>query len=84
MEDQIKDLLQNEKVKNISPTVIIEAARAVGPISDVTSSMLYCALLENHNFSNNDLTLTWNTDGNPVFESPSYSIWPIQNSINEL
>jgi hypothetical protein len=29
MEDQIKDLLQNEKVKNISPTVIIEAALLV-------------------------------------------------------
>lgn len=83
MEDQIKDLLQNEKVKK-HLTNRSNKSETVGPISDVTSSMLYRELLENHNFSNNDLTLTWNTDGIPVFESSSYSIWPIQSSINEL
>ena len=29
-------------------------------------------------------TMTFNTDGAPVFESSSYSIWPIQLMINEL
>ena len=55
MEDQIKDLLQNEKVKK-HLTNRNNRSGAVGPISDVTSSMLYRELLENHNFSNNDLT----------------------------
>ena len=53
-------------------------------ISDITSVKLYNELVEQHNFSNNDLSLTWNTNGIPIFESSSYSIWPIQSVVNEL
>ena len=83
MEDQIKDLLHNEKVKKYL-TNRSDRNQAGGPISDVTSSVLYQELLSKHNFSNNDFSLTWNTDGIPVFESSRFSIWPIQCSINEL
>ena len=77
MEDQIKDLLHNEKVKKYL-TNRSDRNQAGGPISDVTSSVLYQELLSKHNFSNNDFSLTWNTDGIPVFESSRFSIWPIQ------
>jgi hypothetical protein len=30
------------------------------------------------------VSLTWNTDGVPVFESSKYNMWPIQCIINEL
>ena len=50
MEDQIKDLLQNEKVKK-HLTNCSNRSETVGPMSDVTSSMLYRKLLENHNLS---------------------------------
>ncbi|KAL1465903.1 hypothetical protein MTO96_043056, partial [Rhipicephalus appendiculatus] len=33
---------------------------------------------------NMDLTLTFNTDGSPVFKSSTSSIWPIQFLVNEL
>ena len=48
------------------------------------SADLYNDLVENHNFSGNDLSLTWNADGIPVFESSNYSIWPVQSAMNEL
>ena len=84
MEDQIKDLLCDDKVKKYLTNHNINRIRTTGTISDTTSGLLYRELVEKHNFSNNDLSLTWNTDGIPVFESSRYSIWPIQSSINEL
>ena len=53
-------------------------------ISDISSSKLYEELVRKHNLSGNDITLTWNTDGVPVFKSSKYSIWPIQCMVNEL
>ena len=53
-------------------------------ISDITSSLLYKKLVQKHHLSGNDITLTWNTDGVPVFKSSLYSIWPIQCMVNEL
>ena len=35
-------------------------------------------------FSPNDISLTWNTDGIPIFKSSNYAIWPLQASVNEL
>lgn len=53
-------------------------------ISDVTTGKLYQNLIRNHGISKNDLSLTWNADGIPVFKSSQYSIWPIQCAVNEL
>ena len=53
-------------------------------ISDITSSSLYQQLVRKQHLSENDITLTWNTDGVPVFKSSSYSIWPVQCMVNEL
>ena len=84
MEDQLKNLFSEEKLKRYLTCNKISRNRANSVISDATSSLLYHELVEQHNFSNNDLSLTWNTDGIPVFESSRFSIWPIQSSINEL
>lgn len=46
--------------------------------------MLYKQLIRKHNLSGSDITITWNTDGVPVFKSSLYSIWPIQCMVNEL
>ena len=48
------------------------------------TAKLYDKLMDQHNFSCNYISLTWNTNGIPVFESSQYSIWPIQSAINEL
>ena len=73
-EDKLKQYLKNHATTNRNP----------GIISDISSAELYSKLVESYNFSSNDLSLTWNTDGIPVFESSNYSIWPIQSAINEL
>lgn len=53
-------------------------------ITDVTTAELYQNLIRFHGMSENDISLTWNADGIPVFKSSQYSIWPIQCMINEL
>ena len=45
---------------------------------------MYKELITEHGLSSNDMSLTWNTDGIPVFKSSDYAIWPLQASINEL
>lgn len=47
---------------------------------------LYKAFVKNLSPSdrNNYITITYNTDGAPLFESSQYSIWPIYLMINEL
>ncbi|XP_028418236.1 uncharacterized protein LOC114543472 [Dendronephthya gigantea] len=84
LEDQLKGLLSDEKLSMYLTNRNIPTVGRSSVISDVTSARLYQELVDNHNLSNNDLTLTWNTDGIPVFESSRYSIWPIQSSVNEL
>ena len=84
LEDQLKDLLCDKKLSKYLTHRDITTIRGTSIISDITSSRLYRELVDQHNLSNNDLSLTWNTDGIPVFESSRYSIWPIQSSINEL
>jgi hypothetical protein len=84
LKDQIKDLFSDEKVQKYLANHNLNRVRGTDSISDVTSSKLYHQLVEQHNLSGKDLTLTWNTDGIPVFKSSRYSIWPIQSSVNEL
>ena len=55
-----------------------------GIVSDITSGKLYKEMIEEHDFSHNNLSLTWNTDSIRIFESSKFSIWLIQSAINEL
>lgn len=49
-------------------------------VSDITESKAYHQLP----MRGTDISLTWNTDGAPVFESSKFSIWPLQLMVNEL
>ena len=53
-------------------------------IQDVTTSYLYKKLITKHHLQPNDISLTWNTDGIPVFSSSKFSIWPLHATVNEL
>lgn len=53
-------------------------------ITDITSAAVYKSLRHSKNISAGDLTLTFNTDGSPVYKSSKTSVWPIQFVINEL
>ncbi len=86
MEGQIRDLLLIDKLNHFLTNHATDRndRNTIGVISDITSGKMYNKLVEDRNFSHNDLSLTWNTDGIPVFESSNYSIWPVQSAINEL
>lgn len=60
---------------------LIEDSRAKGN-SDICSGKLYKEKFGNYSF--NFITLSFNTDGIPVFKSSNYSFWPQFLIINEL
>ena len=45
---------------------------------------MYKELVVRHGLNPNDVSLTWNTDGIPTFNSSNFSIWPLQAFVNEL
>lgn len=49
-------------------------------VADITQSPAYNQLP----LGPDDVTLTWNTDGVPIFHSSEYSVWPLEIMINEL
>lgn len=49
-------------------------------VSDITQSPAYNQLP----LGPDDVTLTWNTDGVPIFKSSAYSVWPLELMVNEL
>lgn len=58
-------------------------------ICDITSGQFYKHLCQPGQFLDNtsgsfNITLTWNTDGIPLFKSSSVSLWPVYLAINEL
>ncbi|KAG0421942.1 hypothetical protein HPB47_002201 [Ixodes persulcatus] len=62
----------------------IAAAAANENINDITAGAAYRKLREDGTLQYGDLTITFNTDGSPLFKSSRNSIWPIQFIINEL
>ena len=84
MEEQLKSLLKDKKCFQHLTNRDIEALLRSKTVNDVTTSKLYKELVTLHSFSGSDISLTWNTDGVPLFSSSNYSIWPLQASVNEL
>ncbi|KAL1435370.1 hypothetical protein MTO96_010991 [Rhipicephalus appendiculatus] len=52
-------------------------------MTDITDGTLY-RTLRHKLTSKNDITLTVNSDGSPVFKSSKFSVWPVQVMVNEL
>lgn len=74
---QLSDLLENSEIFS-------KLGRSQCYSDDaVDGSEMRQTMIEN-NISETDLTLLWNCDGVPVFESSGYSIWPLQCVVNEL
>ena len=72
MESQIQDLLSDDKLRQTYLTNhTIPENMNTGIISDISSGKLYKELIEEHDFSHSDLSLTWNTDGIPIFDLPN-------------
>ncbi|XP_039681438.1 uncharacterized protein LOC120574969 isoform X1 [Perca fluviatilis] len=81
----LKDLLKD--ILKIHGTELLPKTVAQGNIiKDVMDGRMYQNLLKQGRLGADDLTLSWNSDGVPIYNSPihSYSIWPLQFIINEL
>lgn len=73
LKSQLRGLLESAVHKTDGTSVSYEVA-------DITQSMHYHKLP----LSAGDLTLTFNTDGVPLFESSNLSMWPLLVMVNEL
>lgn len=63
---------------------VSSAHHVPGVYSDITDGLLYRSIRKQIGMAWSDITLCFNTDGAPVFDSSKSSIWPLQISINEL
>lgn len=62
----------------------IVASPSTSSIRDITDGDLYRNLRSKGVLQGSDLTITFNTDGSPLYKSSKSSIWPIQFILNEL
>lgn len=78
LESDLRDLFENNSLKES----MVPRGHSDDSIADVCDGSLHktVPLLRDRN----NISLTWNTDGIPVFESSNYSMWPIQCTINEM
>ncbi|KAL1472844.1 hypothetical protein MTO96_039062 [Rhipicephalus appendiculatus] len=79
---QLSSLL--EKTKSQLEPNLAKVRQHGTTISDITNTQCYRNLQKARHLGNDDLTLTINTDGSPVFKSSKTSVWPLQFIVNEL
>ncbi|CAN7937127.1 unnamed protein product [Ixodes hexagonus] len=84
IQHQIKHLVTRKKQALHENLEKIAATAANENINDITAGAAYKKLKEDGTMKHGDLTITFNTDGTPLFKSSRNSIWPIQFIINEL
>lgn len=84
LQQQIVRLLSNNKVFPYLTNRNLDTILGSNTVNDVTTSELYKELIVKHGLNPNDVSLTWNTDGIPIFHSSNFSVWPLQAFVNEL
>ena len=84
LQQQITTLLSNTKLYSHLTDRNLEISINSRSVAHVTTSALYKKLITEQGLNSNDMSLTWNTDGIPVFNSSNFSIWPLQAYVNEL
>ncbi len=77
LRDEIKNLFENHNLNEK-----LSQKNNSDCIQDISDGTLYKRIPMLTDQGN--ISLTWNTDGVPVFNSSSYSMWPIQCTINEV
>lgn len=73
-ESQLEGILQSPSLAHRVP-----APHSLD-VKDITQSKAYTELP----LSQDDISVTWSTDGVPLFESSAFTIWPLQLAVNEL
>ena len=71
-----------QQIREILETVDLLQSTQSQHISDITTGTRYKQ--SRARLNTNDITLSVNSDGIPIFKSSNFSVWPIFASINEL
>ncbi|KAG0442927.1 hypothetical protein HPB47_015475 [Ixodes persulcatus] len=79
--EKTKELLHNNLLKLAMER---SSSSRGGGVTDITTGKAYDALRRKAGMGNSDLSLTFNTDGSPLFVSSKTSVWPIQFTVNQL
>ncbi|XP_053279195.1 uncharacterized protein LOC128440496 [Pleuronectes platessa] len=79
LKDQLKDILENQGMHDLC---FCADAGTKHVINDICDGTLYQTL--KNNSKEDFLSLTFNCDGVPVFQSSKFSIWPILCCVNEI
>ena len=80
VKQQIEATLSDPKLNRLLTNRDLESLQNTETVNDITTSKLYKELIGKTCFTGNDISLTWKTDGAPVFSSSQFSIWPLQAS----
>ncbi|XP_077541965.1 uncharacterized protein LOC144154323 [Haemaphysalis longicornis] len=80
---QLSTLVQNTK-DSLAEGLALRSEQCGDEVTDIVSGAAFRELRENEKLGVDDLTLTINTDGSPVFKSSKTSMWPLQFTLNEL
>jgi Transposase family tnp2 len=79
---QLRDMFENSNITELIGHRFDRSKLNDQNIEDIYDGSVYKEVMGNKDDSH--ISLTWNTDGVPVFNSSNYSMWPIQCLINEL
>lgn len=86
LSDQVKHVVGKTSQKLFENLQMLNsrAAEDTLNVTDITSAQIYKSLKSSGALKWGDLTVTFSTDGSPVFNSSRASVWPIQLIINEV
>ena len=82
LEAQLRDMFENSNISQLISYRFDRCKNNTDSIEDIYDGSCYKAVMDYKDSSH--ISLTWNTDGVPVFQSSNYTMWPIQCIINEL
>lgn len=82
VKDQLQDLLENHNVDSSIITAANRRKEHVDNYEDIIDGDLYKVAMPVSDYST--LSLSFNSDGVPVFSSSLCSIWPVLFTVNEL
>ena len=84
--NQIKSLFAKETFLNDIQYRFTRTKRNIEQIEDIYDGLLYKKMMAAGEIlsDKNNLSLTWNVDGVPLFKSSKFSLWPFYLVVNEL
>lgn len=84
IEKQLESVLSSKTASTAVMASLSNSSGRTSLMSHITDGSQYRVTQEKVGMAAHDLTVTANCDGSPIFNSPKYSMWPVQITLNEL